>query len=234
MAATRKDIKSILWKPEMIEGAIMDGVGIPFCPTTAKELPAEIITYEEAKALLRRRAPGDPAFKSEAFVCFCVDDYKFDTPRGIWSSNLEALSILRHFKGIITPDFSTYADFPLAYRFFNTYRMRAFGFWCAKNGLEVINNVCGRFDEDFWYCLNGIELNSMVAIGTVGSGLKILENRPDFEHWLDALVKRLMPKAILVYGSANYPFFKKLKEKGIQIVAYQSKTAKAFERRKRK
>jgi hypothetical protein len=38
----------------------------------------------------------------------------------------------------------------------------------------------------------------------------------------------LHPHTIIVYGSANYPCFKKLEEQGIKIIAYQSKTAKAY------
>ncbi|MBQ0071809.1 MAG: DUF4417 domain-containing protein [Spirochaetales bacterium] len=55
-----------------------------------------------------------------------------------WKS---ALKILRHFSGVITPDFSTNQDFPEAIKIYATYRMRAFGSWLGCEGIEVINNV---------------------------------------------------------------------------------------------
>jgi len=231
MNKIRKDLKSIWWQPKLVENAIFDNMDIPFCPTTASSIPKEILTYEEAKNIYHKKIKIDKEFKEDSFVCFYMDDYKFDTFKGIWFNPKKALNILKHFKGIITPDFSTYADFPLPLKIWNTYRMRAFGLYCSFNGLQVINNVRGRFKEDFSYCFNGIETNSIVAIGTLGSGLKLLENRPDFEYWLDELIKRLKPKIILVYGSSKYPCFNKLKEQEIQIIEYEASTSKYFKRR---
>ncbi len=228
----RKGLRSIWWHPELVEGAIMDEFDIPFCPTTAENPPRKILTWEEAKTVFRKRMiSGDVAFKDDSFVCFYCDDYKFDTFRGIWFSPKRAMRILSHFKGIITPDFSTYDDFPLPLKIWNTYRMRAFGYHAAVSGLEVINNVRGRGKKDFAYCFNGIETNSIVAIGTVGSGLKLLENRPGFEEWLKEMVKRLCPKVVLVYGSANYACFEELKASGIEIVSYEASTSRRWGRR---
>ncbi|MBQ0071515.1 MAG: DUF4417 domain-containing protein, partial [Spirochaetales bacterium] len=39
----------------------------------------------------------------------------------------------------ITPDFSTNQDFPEAIKIYATYRMRAFGYWLGREGIEVIN-----------------------------------------------------------------------------------------------
>lgn len=230
----RNGLKSIWWHPELVEGAIIDEIGIPFCPTTATEIPEDIITWEEAKIIYRKQVKnGNSKFKMNIFVCFYLDDYKFDTFRGIWFSPKKAFEFLKHFRGIITPDFSTYSDFPLPLRLWNTYRMRAFGYASSCLGIEVINNVRGKPPEDFFYCFNGIEVNSIVAIGTVGSGLKHLENQEGFEFWLNKMVTVLKPHTVIVYGSANYPFFQKLTDQGIRIVAYESKTSRDWKRRKK-
>jgi len=234
-AKIRNGLKTIWWHPELVEGAIFDELDIPFCPTTATTAPKKIITWIEAKAIYHNELrKGNINFLEDVFVCFYIDDYKFDTFRGIWFSSKKAFSILKHFKGIITPDFSTYIDFPFALKLWNTYRMRAFGYAAGKEGLEVINNIRGRINEDFSYCCNGIELNSIIAIGTVGSGLKFLENRPQFENWLFEVVKRLKPKSIVVYGSANYSCFKLLKRQGIKIYEFESSTSRKFKERKEK
>ena len=227
----KNGLKTIWWKPELVEDAIFDDMDIPFCPTVTSSIPSKIITYEEAKIIFRQEVKKNPNFRFDYYVCFYIDDYKFDTYRGIWYSPQRALNVLKHFKGIITPDFSTYLDFPFPLKLWNTYRMRAFGYWCGKQGLEVINNVRGSVC-DFSYCFRGIPMNSTIAIGTVGSGLKLLENREQFYKWLEEMIKVLKPTAILIYGSANYPCFEKLKNLGIKIIQFESKTSQDFSRRK--
>ena len=229
----RKGLKTIWWKPELVEGATFDDLDIPFCPTTAKAVPQNIITYEEAKRIYKKNIKNDPYFKCNDFVCFYIDDYKFDTFKGVWFSPIKALKILSHFKGIITPDFSTYLDFPYPLKIWNTYRMRAFGYWCGKQGLEVINNIRGSINE-YSYCFRGVQLKSIVCIGTVGSGLKLIENRDQFSKWLLQMVNTLRPEIILVYGSSNYKCFDEVQKLGVTIVSYESKTSKDFKRRKQK
>lgn len=85
-----------------------------------------------------------------------------------------------------------------------------------------------------WYCFDGIPENCVVAIGTVGGSPRKLEDRERFEEGLKELVRRLHPHTIIVYGSANYKCFKELEEQGITILAYPSKTNKAFAGRVKK
>ena len=229
---TRSGCRDV-WNAYMVQGAFFAEHDIPYCPTTATELPHDIITWEEAKAIYKKyRIRKDSDFKEDSFVCFYLDDYKFDGPRGIWHDANHALKILRHFAGVITPDFSTYQDFPEPIKIFNTYRMCAFGYWLGKNGISVINNVRWGTAETYRYCFTGIPQNSIIAIGTCGGSPRKLSDRKRFEDGLHELVERLHPHTIIVYGSANYPCFDRLKEQGITIVAYSSQTAKAFAGRK--
>ena len=110
--------------------------------------------------------------------------------------------------------------------------MRAFGHWLTQNGISVINNVRWGTSESYHYCFDGVDVDSMVAIGTVGGSPRKYIDRIRFEKGLAELVRVLKPHTIVVYGSANYTCFEKLKEQGINIVAFSSETAKAFERRK--
>lgn len=219
----------------MCEGARFSNHDIPFCPTTATDLPERIILWDEAKRLYKNAlARKDISFFCNAFVCFYMDDYKFDGVRGIWNNSSYALKVLRHFAGVITPDFSTYQDFPEPLKLYNTYRMRAFGYWLGKNGIAVINNVRWGTRETWGYCWDGIPDNSIVAIGTVGGSPHKLIDRKRFEEGLERLVPERHPHTIIVYGSANYPCFDKLRERGIKVISYPSQTALAFERRQAK
>ena len=228
----RKGCKDI-WNAYMADGAIFSSNDIPFCPTTATELPHDIITWEEAKAVYKKNISVQNDFKYDAFVCFYIDDYKFDGPRGIWHDAGHALVVLCHFAGVITPDFSTYQDFPEPLKIYATYRMRLMGYWLGRNGLAVINNVRWGTEETYRYCFDGIPKNSVVCIGTVGGSPRKYIDRKRFEDGLEELVKVLYPHTIIVYGSASYPCFDKLINRGIKVISYPSQTAQAFERGKR-
>ena len=222
-----------VWNAFMAEDAIFGIHDIPFCSTTANSIPKDMITWEEARRIYKRhRDNKEYEFFVDAYINWYTDDYKFDNSQGIWQKPKKALEIIRHFAGIITPDFSTYQDFPEPIKLFATYKMRLFGYWSGREGISVINNVRWGTDETFSYCFEGIPVNSIVCIGTVGGGPRKLENRERFEKGLYKMVEVIHPHTILVYGSANGECFDNLRKQGIKIVSYPSKTARDFERRK--
>lgn len=215
-----------------VRGRIFSEQDIPFCPTTAASLPKRLILWDEAKHIYKKAlARKAREFFCDAVVCFYLDDWKFDGPRGIWHDSTHALEVLRHFAGVITPDFSTYQDFPEPIKIYNTYRMRAFGYWLGRNGLSVINNVRWGTSESYRYCWDGIQKHSIVAIGTVGGSPRKLVDRRRFEEGLFEMARTLQPHTVLVYGSDRYPCLEVLKRQNIRIEAYPSKTAAAFKRR---
>ncbi|MCD8200758.1 MAG: DUF4417 domain-containing protein [Clostridia bacterium] len=218
-----------VWNAFMCYGAEFTEHDIPFCPTTASVIPTSIITWDEAKAIYKRNISHKKKdFMEDSFVCFYIDDYKFDGQRGIWFNSNQTLEVLRHFSGVITPDFSTYQDFPEPIKIYNTYRMRAYGYWLGKNGIAVINNVRWGTSETWEYCFDGISTNSIVAVGTVGGSPRKLEDRKRFDGGLVELIRVLHPHTIIVYGSANYPCFECLKNQGVEVISYPSKTCVAF------
>ena len=224
-----------IWNAHMAKGARFCQHDIPFCPTTATQLPKEIITWEEAKAIYKKHiSKKDYEFKNNAFVCFYIDDQKFDGIRGIWHDYKQTLKVISHFAGVITPDFSTYQDFPYPIKIYATYRMRLMGYWLGLNGIAVINNVRWGDESTYSYCFVGIPQNSIVAIGTVGGSPRELINRERFEKGLLKMVEILKPQTIIVYGSANYNCFNILREQGISILSFDSQTNKYFKKRKNK
>lgn len=227
--AIRRGIVDV-WNAFMVQGASFGAHDIPFCPTTAKSIPRNLMSWPEAKRIHRRECRrGNGNYHIDAFVHFYVDDFRFDGPMSsIWLFPWRALRVLKHFEGVITPDFSICQDFPEPLKLFNVYRMRAFGYWLGRQGLEVINNVRWGTEETWHYCFLGIPENSVVAIGTVASGLRRKANRPLFEEGFDELIRVVKPRAIIVYGSARYAWFKTTEEKGIEIKAFPSETSIAF------
>ncbi len=158
-----------IWNAFMLKDATFSENDIPLCPTSATENPKEIITWLEAKKIHKQKIKNNKEYFYDAIICFYIDDQTFDGQRtSIWTFPWLAMKIIRHFRGIITPDFSTYIDFPEPLNLFNTYRMRAFGYWIGLEGKEVINNVRWGLPHTYRYCFDGIPKNSVVAIGTVG------------------------------------------------------------------
>lgn len=222
-----------IWNAFMAEGARFCRHDIPFCPTTATHIPVRQVTWEEAKQIHKRHiSRKEYDYHEDAFVNWYLDDYKFDGSRGIWHDYKNALKVLRHFAGAITPDFSTNQDFPEPIKMYATYRMRTYGYWLGREGIKIVNNVRWGTVETFDYCFEGIPTNSIVSIGTVGGGPRKLIDRNRFETGLFEMVNRLQPHTILVYGSANGACFDKLRNQGIQIVSFPSKTSSVFEGRK--
>jgi len=129
-ASIRKGCKD-MWNAFMVEGAEFTVENdIPVCPCTMKEYPGKMCSYEEAKSIHKRLIKDNPNYFVNAYVHFYIDDQKFDGKQSsIWLYPQKALEIIRHFEGVISPDFSTFSDFPDALKRYNTYRMRAFGYW---------------------------------------------------------------------------------------------------------
>jgi len=215
MEKTRKGCKDI-WNAFMLKGARFDVGDIPFCDSTG-DIPHKIVAYDLTKSYPDK----------DCYVHFYIDDQKFDGPNGIWHKPYEALNRLKQYKGVITPDFSTYQDMPDPIKRYNTYRMRAFGYWLNQNGVKIINNVRFGSPETYDYCFSGIPKNSIICIGTIGC-VKRKKDWYRLEQGLDELIRRLSPKILLVYGSVPEKLFKKISESGIIIKEYLSQTAIAF------
>ncbi|MBR0288105.1 MAG: DUF4417 domain-containing protein [Selenomonadaceae bacterium] len=221
-----------VWNAFMVKGATFSesGNGIPFCPTTAREIPQALVSYTEARAIYNRQMKrGNKNFFVDAFVHFYQHDYKFDGKRyGIWFQPWRAAEIFHHFAGIITPDFSTCLDFPFPWKIFNTYRMRAFGYWYGTFGGAVINNVRWGEKDTFGWCFDGIPQNSIVSIGTVASGLDKSENRELFKTGFEKLLEVLKPHTIIVYGSDKLSCINSIRQK-VNVVNFRSERDLAFE-----
>ena len=213
-----------VWNAYLLQGATYSQNDFPICPTTATHIPKQLISYREAITMHNHEFNNkNYNYKYDAFIHFWIDDFKFDgIKEGIWVKPQNLLDLASHFSGIITPDFSTYADFPNPLCIWNTYRMRALGYWIGKNGIPVINNVRWGNINTWDYCFEGIEPNSIIAIGVSASNPRIINNRPLFDAGFLELIKRLSPTDIIIYGGNNYPLFKSPIVSNINIHKFKS------------
>ncbi len=221
-----------LWNSFMVTGANFSPItDMPITSCISNTIPLKLLSYTDAKTIYNKEIKTNPCFKENAFIHFYLDDYKFDGHiNGIWANPKSLLELSKNFSGIITPDFSTYADFPDPLKRYNTYRMRYFDYWFTSNHVSVIHNVRWGTPETWKYCFDGIPPKSIISIGTVASGLKSRLNDLVFCDGLYEAIKRINPPVIIVYGSATHPAFDYARSIGIKIVVFQSDTALAFER----
>lgn len=159
----------------------------------------------------------------DQWVHFYEYDYLFER---VWRNPRRYLPILMRFNGVILPDFSVYRDMPLVMQLWNIYRSRAIGFWLQTNGVEVITNVRWGDRRTYRACCDGAPKGSVIAVGTVGA-IQSAKDRRFFEEGLAVVVGRLIPKTIIVFGSAPEEIFGKYREVGIEIVRFESETSRA-------
>ncbi len=219
-----------MWNAFMVQGVSFTKHDIPIS-SRSDSIPEQLIGWDEARSIYKKEIKKSKNFKYPAFIHFYMDDQKFDSKKtSIWTYPYEALKIIIHFQGIISPDFSTYSDFPEPIKIYNTYRMRAFGCFMESEGIPYIHNVRWGTKETWKYCFDGIPVHGVVAVGTVASGLRRKENRKLFEEGFRKMIEIIQPKVIIIYGSSDYDVIKEAESQGITIIAFESKTSLAFKK----
>ncbi|MBP5655359.1 MAG: DUF4417 domain-containing protein [Clostridiales bacterium] len=224
-----------LWNASLLKDATYTlGNDIPVCQKCTGIIPMDLISYDEAKAIHKKTVKKEPDYHINKTVHFFIDDQKFDGNReSIWLHPEKLIELLHHYSGVISPDFSTYADFPDSLKRYNIYRMRAFDYIFQMHDIPVIHNVRWGTSETWSYCFDGIPLNGIIAIGVVASGINKICNRSYFKDGLIMAIKTLKPHTIIIYGSDHYDLFSDLRTQGINIVSFDSKTSLAYKKVKK-
>lgn len=210
--------KRDLFKAFLVENADFEGKFELPKLRTSNEIPKKVILFSEAMSKTCK--------DFDSWVVFYEQDFKFQC---LWNNPKAYLERLKKFKGVISPDFSLYRNMPLCMQLWNTYRGRAIAVWLQNNGIEIIPNARFNDERTYEFCFDGIEKNKTVAVGTHGC-IKTREDRLYFKIGLAVLVQKLSPKNIIVYGRAPDSIFKPYRNKGINIIAFESKFAEIRKR----
>jgi hypothetical protein len=198
----RKDV----WNANLTQGAKLVGK-YDFAPIPkATQIPDDIVGFDKEKD------------KPTAWVRFFMHDYKFVH---ILASPEMYFEKLKSHKGIISPDFSVYYDMPLHEQISSVAKNRAVGYYFAKNGMNVIPSVNWGDKNTYDFCFDGIAKGSVVAVGTHGC-VKKLQDRAYFERGFIAMLNRIEPPTVVIYGSDSdriiYPIIKSY----VKIVSFKS------------
>lgn len=154
----------------------------------------------------------------DAWVHFYEDDANFER---IWNKPFKYLPILKRYKGVIAPDFSLYRDMPLAMQYWNIYRSHAVAVWLQNEDVPVLANVRWGDERTYNICCSGVPKHSAIAVGSHGC-IKLLSDRNHFVAGLEHVVNKLEPTVIVVYGAAPDRIFLPYKQKGIEILQFDS------------
>lgn len=137
--------------------------------------------------------------KRDTGVHFYLDDYQFEC---FWNRPEVYFELLRGFDCVLTPDFSLYLDMPMVMKGWNVFRSRLLGQAMQCVGLRVIPTVSWAEPETFEWCFDGLPKDSTVSVSTIG----VKKNKNAERIWkqgMDAMIDRIHPSCILVYGGKN-------------------------------
>ncbi len=176
---------------ENLNKMIFDGIGqydIPYIEPVHFEGMPEFISFDICAKANDKENKG---------VHFFIDDYRFFR---IWNNVDMYIDILKKFKYVMTPDFSTYTDFPKVIQIYNHYRKHWVGAYMQMNGIKVIPTISWSTPDSFEWCFDGEPEGGTVAVSSVGC-MNSKEKKTLFLNGYHAMVERLRPESIIFYGN---------------------------------
>ena len=197
---------------ENLQKRIFDGVGqygIPFIKPQSYYSACEWIPFNYAKSTKEREDRG--------IHCF-IDDYQMNR---IWNNIDCYVDMLSQFKYVMSPDFSTYTDFPKAIQIYNHYRKHWVGAYLQEHGVSVISTISWSAPDSFEWCFDGEPEGGTVAVSSVGTA-NGREKKELFLVGYNAMIERLQPETILFYGTVP----KECKGNIVQIKAFHERFEK--------
>lgn len=177
-------------KYENLERRIFDGVGPYGIPQIAPVLfsgTCEFIGFNYAKSTKYRRNKG---------LHFFVDDYQFDR---LWTNIDQYIPMLSEFQYVMSPDFSTYTDFPKAIQIYNHYRKHWVAAYMQEAGINVIPTISWSTPDSFEWCFDGEPQGGTVAVSSVGC-MNNVEKKELFLQGYAAMVERLQSESVIFCG----------------------------------
>lgn len=175
---------------ENLERRIFDGVGqygIPKLEPVQFIETCEFISFNYVGSCKECGGKG---------VHFFLDDYQFNR---LWTNIDRYVPILAQFRYVMSPDFSTYTDFPKVIQIYNHYRKHWVGAYLQEAGILVIPTISWSTPDSFSWCFDGEPVGGTVAVSSVGC-MTGKESKQLFLDGYREMVTRLQPETIIFYG----------------------------------
>ena len=203
---------------------------IPAIPYFNVEKPHAVVLWSERKKCKE---------KHRCALLFYEFDCRFDGKRGIYNilkygsqTQVESLiSEIKDFSFVVCPDYSVFGDFPNYKQIDALARSREVGYILSTYGIKVVVNFRATYEWTYELALEGIPRGGVIAIGTLGA-LRDKESRKLLDNSINALLKRVSLKAVLVYGSAPGGMLDKFAEAGVEVWHFNSRIGDFYTNKK--
>lgn len=123
-----------------------------------------------------------------------MDDYRFN---GIYNNPAKSLRKYSQYAFLLSPDFSTYADMNLWRQLESVAKNRWCGCYWQEHGLTVIPTISWSTPRSYEFCFDGVEKNSIIAIGMIGCK----KNKKEFLRGYDYMLSKIEPEAVICFGT---------------------------------
>jgi hypothetical protein len=153
----------------------------------------EPLALDDLKLIRFSSVVRDETKDLEATVHFFEPDERFDE---VWNNPDGYLAELGQYRQVMSPDFSLFADMPIAEQFINTFRSRWCGWYWQEHGMTVIPTVSWSTVRSFEFCFDGLMPETVVAVSTVG----VREAEEAFMAGYRHLCRRVRPSQVICYG----------------------------------
>lgn len=127
-------------------------------------------------------------------IHFFTYDWNFEN---VYEQPEQALEKLDQYYCLLTPEFSTYKDMPLARQIDSVFKNRWCGAFWQRQGMLVIPTISwGSYDCFDFFC-DGVEEGSVVAVSTYTRE----DNKKGFMEGYKIMMEKIKPSAIICYGT---------------------------------
>ena len=131
-------------------------------------------------------------------VHFFLDDYRFEH---IWHRPYDTFTYIEKIGAALSPDFSTYLNYPIAAQIWNVYRNRWMGAFWQNGGVKVIPTISWSDDKSYDFCFAGVPRRSIVAISTLGVNRDSVASDLFKKGYLK-MTEVIQPSLVLCYGES--------------------------------
>lgn len=166
--------------------------GLPCLKGYIPSAVSKPLPFHEARAMWRKGKP-----LRGYFVHFYIEDEKFECVRNIPEKYLE---MLKSADFIISPDFSTYRNYPFAVLLKNAFDNILLGAYYERMGVKVVANTIWSTPLFYDILFSGQPIKGAICVSSNSLNLR---DKKGIKHWLHGYkeaIKRLNPVLVIRLG----------------------------------
>lgn len=150
------------------------------------------ISADEIDLMCFTKAKKEDYENTYKTIHFFTYDWLFDN---VYDNAEKAVSKLKQYYALLTPDFSTYSTMPLILQAYSTFKNRWCGAFWQSIGLKVIPTIEWAEEPSYEFCFDGIEKGSTVTVATY-----CRYDTVGFIKGYNKMLEVIKPKTIICYG----------------------------------